>query len=152
MQINKNFLEWLNKLNYEQLVYEFNIKPPLLEDINRSIFFSSSNPFLKDLKEINELLPIKTKVTGIKYENRISIALQVNIGDKVELVRDYDNVIDRNAIYLCWSKQILGYLSANIAQLLAVEIDIGVDFEAIVTNVNKSTNIPIIEIEISKIH
>lgn len=146
-----DFLEWLNTLSYERLQHQFKFRSPLLEDVSRSIFISSVNPILRKFNNIEDFLPCEVEVRGIRYNNRRVVALQVQIGQGVNLIRDYDNTIDRNAIGIYWLNQHLGYVPHEIAQILAPELDTGIFLDAEIVGIDKSVPVPKIKIKIFKI-
>jgi helicase len=133
----QNFLEWLSTLSSDQLYHEFGLESPLLEEVSRSIFISSVNPLFQEFSTMNEFLPRKVKIRGIQYENRTVVALQANPGQQVNLVRDYDNLLDRNAIAVYLSGCMLGYVPHQVAQILAPEMDTGTNLQATVASVER---------------
>lgn len=133
----QNFLEWLSTLSSDQLYHEFGLESPLLEEVSRSIFISSVNPLFQEFSTLNEFLPRKVKIRGIQYENRTVVALQANPGQQVNLVRDYDNLLDRNAIAVYLSGGMLGYVPHQVAQILAPEMDTGTNLKATVASVKR---------------
>ena len=133
----QNFLEWLSTLSSDQLYHEFRLESPLLEEVSRSIFISSVNPLFQEFSTLNEFLPRKVKIRGIQYENRTVVALQANPGQQVNLVRDYDNLLDRNAIAVYLSGCMLGYVPHQVAQILAPEMDTGTNLQATVASVKR---------------
>lgn len=149
MELNyEKFLEWIGTIDMEDLRYEFNLEGALLEDISKIILYSGINPLLKEYKKIDEFIPISIDVRGIQYESRENIAHQVKIKDEVNLIRDYKNMIDRNAIAVNWQNQQLGYIPRVIAQILAPEIDSGVILSGEIIEINKSSSVPNIKIRI----
>jgi helicase len=131
------FLEWLNTLSTDRLLFDFDIRPPLLEDVSRAILRSASNYALRTYTTIAEFLPIDTIVQGIEYQDRLGTALQVRIGETVTIERNYDNIIDRNAISVKLRGAELGYLAREVAQVLAPEIDAGVVMQGTIITIRK---------------
>lgn len=144
----EEFLRWLTTLSSERLYYEFGLESPLLEDVSRAIFISSSNPLLKELKTLEEFLPQRVSVRGIQYENRATVARLAHVNQEVRLMRDYDNPVDRNAIGVFLLNQQLGYLPQEIAQVLAPEFDTGTAFKASIVEIQRR-NVPSVSIELS---
>jgi superfamily II DNA/RNA helicase len=143
------FLEWLNTITPERLQYDFDIQGFLLEDITRSVLTSSINSLLRRHSDAS-LLPREVEVQGIRYENREQIAVRCNAGDRVEISRDYDNLLDRNALSIFWRGQQIGYMPRDVAEVLAVEIDTGTLVEGEITSVDKSRDVPKIRVQISE--
>lgn len=74
---------------------------------------------------------------GIRYENRFAVALKAEPGQRVHLVRDYDNLVDRNAIAIYLANEQMGYLPREVAQVLAPEMDTGTGFDATIVAVER---------------
>ena len=132
---HEHFLEWLNELSSERLRREFGLASPVLEDVSRAIFISAVNPTLRQLEELDAYLPRVVTLRRVRYENRILVALSLEPGDQVDLVRDYDDLIDRNAVMVRSSGQTIGYLPRQAAQILAAEMDTGTAFDGAVVDV-----------------
>ena len=84
---------------------------------------------------MNEFLPREVEIKGIQYENRTVVALQAKPGQRVELARDYDNPLDRNAIAVHLTKRMIGYIPRQVAQIIAPEMDTETCIQATVANV-----------------
>ena len=76
---------------------------------------------------------------GISYENRRIAARRVGKGDVLDLRRDYENPVDTNAIAIFHQSGQIGFMSRDLAQWLAPEIDAGREFcaEALSTVVGR---------------
>jgi hypothetical protein len=144
----ESFLTWLNTLSRDRLFYDFGLEGTLLEDVSRAIFTSSPNRVFGSYTGISNFLPCIVPVRGIKYENRVNHALGAKVGQSVDLVRDYDNTIDRNAIAVYAGRKQIGYIPREVAQVLASEIDTGTVLHAEITSIDKSSAIPNIKIKI----
>lgn len=131
----ESFLTWVGTLGNERLQYEFELTGPILEEVSKAVFLSGENPLLEEYKGIQETLPIETEVRGIAYEGRATIASRAKNEQVVELERDYDNSVDRNAISVMLSGRRIGYIPRELAQVLAPEIDTGTQFVAKITKV-----------------
>lgn len=78
-----------------------------------------------------------TKIVGVSFEGRQSSIQGVSTGDKLTLVRIYDNPHDSNAIAVMDIKGVqLGFLKAKISRDLARVLDAGVEYNVTVTSVN----------------
>ncbi len=143
------FLEWLNTVTPERLQNEFDIHGFLLADITHSVLTFSVNPLLKMYYD-SSILPREVEVQGIRYDNRTRIAIRCNVSDVVEIVRDYDNLLDRNAIHILWNNQQIGFVPRDVAEVLAVELDTGTLVAGEITSVDRSAAIPRIKIRISE--
>ena len=141
------FLQWLSKIDTEQLRDDFHLKSPILEDVSVAISKSGTNELLKKHSSLIEILPYKTDVKGIGYEKRSNVALAATLGQELDLIRDYDNPFDRNAIGVHSNGQLMGYLNRHLAQLAAVDVDCGLHLVGQIVSMNK-TGTPEVSIEL----
>ena len=144
----QDFLGWIGRIDSEKLRYEFGLRSPVLEDITKALFRSGTNPYLEKYSNTVELMPYETWVKGISYENRRIVAIGAKVGDSVELERDYNNAVDRNAVKVLLNGQTLGYIERSLAQLMAVDLDCGMVIKGKVVEVEKS-EIPQIKIKMT---
>lgn len=134
----KKFMEWISDLDSETLNQEFGLTSPYLEDVSKTLFRTGKNPLLDDLSNFDTVLESSTWINGIKYENRDLAASKITQNSEIKIVRDYNNPFDRNAIrVLSNNKSELGYLNRNLAQLLAPNIDCGMNISAKAIEVQK---------------
>ena len=143
----QEFIEWIGDLNSEDLRYTFGLKGPVLEDVSRALSRSSFNPLLKKFATSEEILPYQTYVRGIAFENRIIVASEAQVGQSVDLIRDYDNPVDHNAVKVQLNGRTLGYLHRQLAQLVAPDMDCGLSLKGTIVEI-KRTEIPRIKIRI----
>ena len=129
---SRGFLEWLGRVETETLQVEYDLSGPLLEDIARALRRAGRNQLLADGRGLEEILPLTVDVRGIVYGNRRLNAHRVRIGEAAQLIREYDNLVDQNAIRVSVNSGELGYLPRDVAQLLAPELDSG---EAIIATI-----------------
>lgn len=144
----ENFIHWLSTLSTERLIYDFGMKPPLLEDVSKVVFAASPNALIKKFTNIDSFLPTEVAVMGIKYNNRYVAASLAKSNQEVSLFRDYDNAVDRNAIGIRLFKKEIGYVPRDVAQILAPEMDTGIALNAYITKINNDQEIPKIWISI----
>jgi len=144
----ERFREWLSTISSERLRADFQLTSPTLEDVAQAIFAAAVNPLMRGFTTLETFLPIDVIVEGLQYENRYVVALQAEAGIIVELVRDYDNLVDRNAIFVTLSGQAMGYIPRDVAQALAPEMDTGSELIATVQSIANS-DIPVVTIRIS---
>jgi helicase len=144
----QDFIAWLSSMNIERLRMDFGLSGPILEDVSRSMFLASMNPLLRGFTTISDFLPRETMIRGISYGNRKIAALSAQVGQPINLIRDYENYLDRNAISAILSGKEVGYLPREIAQVLAPEIDVGTIMNAKITEIKKN-GIPEIKIQIT---
>lgn len=144
---HEDFLQWFGLLTSDNLYYEFGLTSPILEDVSRAIFTTSQNPLARNFMHLSEFLPRELQVQGTKYGSRPLAALQAVVGQQVNLFRDYDNPMDRNAVRVSVAGQDLGYVPRWEAQILAPEIDTGVEVRATVIDI-KREDTPLVSIRI----
>ena len=92
---------------------------------------------MRGFTSLSNFLPREVTMKGVTYQNRSVVALSAQIGQRVELIRDYDNEIDRNAIMIHLSGREMGYIPRDVAQVLAPEIDAGANLEATIVSLTK---------------
>lgn len=144
----EDFREWVGKLNHEELKEEFGFEGVILEGISRALSMSSSNRLLRTYSSCEEILPYETDIKGIAYDNRTIVASQARVDQSVDLIRDYDNTLDHNAIKVQLFGKDLGYLERYLAQLLAPDIDCGLKLKGKITTINR-LRVPKIRIQIT---
>jgi superfamily II DNA helicase RecQ len=144
-----DFFEWIGRVDTETLRRVYGLAGPVLDDVARALRRAGRNPLLADGKPLDELLPLDTHVRGIAFDNRRVVALRAEVGNEVELVRDYANVIDENAVLVLLGSQQLGYLPRQVAQLLAPEIDAGLELGATVTEIEDEDGVPSVAVVIA---
>jgi helicase len=128
----ESFLEWLGSLSRERLSREFELQSTLLEETTRAIFLSSLNPMLRNYSLLREFLPREERVHDIDPDDT-ALQLRARPGQSVELKRDYDNLVDKNAISVNLFQQRIGTLPRRVAQVLAPEMDTGLQLTGEIT-------------------
>ena len=150
----ENFLKWISRIDQDDLIQLYGLNDYILEEVANEILAKTFNPLLLEHINIESLLPKKTYIKGIQYENRINTALTLNGSETLVCLRDYDSAYDKNAIkVLTPQKEILGFLSREIAQVIAPEMDMGAKIQAHIIELNVDSNIhdiPRILIELFK--
>lgn len=96
-----------------------------------------ANPVLRDFETIDNFLPRDVPIRGIQHENRSISAGAARVGEVIILKRDYDNLIERNAIGAFLNGQQIGFLPREMAQVLAPEMDVGVALRGVVVDVER---------------
>jgi hypothetical protein len=124
------FLGWLGGVGAEDLQRTYGIRGAALSEVTRAVARSTSNHLLVESADIDDHLPLIVRVRGVKFDNRRVVAARVSEGNRLRLQRDYANVIDRNAVSVLFRGEEIGFLPRDTAQLLAVELDAGVQLRA----------------------
>lgn len=133
----EGFMEWVAGITSEDLYREYGLRAPLLEDVARAIYTYAANPTLHRFEDLNSFLPTNVPVRGVRYENRATVAMTAQIGQTLLLKRDYDNLVDRNAIGVFVGGEQIGFVPREVAQILAPEMDVGTRLLATVTGVER---------------
>ena len=136
------FLEWLAAVEVERLRTVHGLRGSVLDDVARALKRVGRNPLLASGADLTTLLPMTVDIRGIGYENRRIVALRAVPGQDVELDRDYENVVDQNAVRVRLDSQELGYLPRGVAQLVAPELDTGSALSATIAEVDQSEDPP----------
>ncbi len=143
----QEFLEWVGKIDSETLHRKYNLESPILEDVTRALSRAGHNPLLRETLCLKKSLKEGTWIHGISYDNRRIVAQSTKINQFVQLVRDYDNLIDRNAIKVLLDGHELGFVDKHLAQLVAIYMDTGLKFSATIVNIERH-RVPQIKIRI----
>ncbi|MDO4281270.1 MAG: single-stranded-DNA-specific exonuclease RecJ [Peptococcaceae bacterium] len=108
------------------------VETPLL----RTLMDRGANYVRSAAKGICDQTCFHTKVRGVSFDNRQALIADLQPGAVLRLLRETQNPVDANAI-ACLSEADaqIGYLSRDIAAQLAPIMDLGAEFEAIVTDI-----------------
>ena len=147
-QSHEDFITWLADLSDDSLRNDYEISGYVLEELRYKLGRMAINDLLRPIRPLHEMLPKRTKVAGIFYNNRRIAARRVQVGDGLELRRDYDNPVDINAVGIYHQSGQIGFLPRNLAQRLASEIDAGNIIVAKAVNITRE-KVPAITIELS---
>ncbi len=143
-----DFREWLGRLDSETLRRDFELRSPVLEEVTKSLKRTGLNPLLKKFQTIMEILPHETRVVGIRFDKRSDVAQAARTEQIVDLAREYDNPVDRNAIGVYLGGRQIGYLERPLAQLAAPDMDAGVQLTAAISRIEPGA-VPEVWISIS---
>lgn len=133
----RNFLEWLRKISSEDLREKYDLRAPVLDDVTKLLYRTGRNALIQEKWGIDDYLKEETWVTGISFGDRRIVAKSAKAGQEVRLIRDYENLVDRNAIRVVLHGEDLGYIDRNLAQALAPYIDTGIDLSGSISYVEK---------------
>jgi hypothetical protein len=143
------FLGWLGGIDAREFQGTYRVRGTALADVTRAVARSHFNELLASSADIDEHLPLITAVRGVRFDNRRAVAARVSKGNRLLLQRDYENAIDRNAISVLFRGAEVGFLSRDVAQLLAPELDAGVSFNAAAAGVAERA-VPRISLRITR--
>lgn len=76
-----------------------------------------------------------TKVVGVTFSGRQETIVKIQDGDTVEIVREPENEHDFYAIGVFWQDKQIGYLNSRLARVIAPIIDMGIKYEAYITQI-----------------
>lgn len=79
-------------------------------------------------------------LAGYQYHAGADVWDQLKAGDELKLVREPDNVHDRNAVRVEWKGRQLGYLPRAENQAVAIELDRGSRVEARISRLREARN------------
>lgn len=98
-------------------------------------------------------IPKYTKIVGVSFYDRQQIINSLKINQMLELKRDYNNKYDKNAIGVYDKNKLVGWISKQLSEKLAPEIDNGLCWEAIIKQITgndkdmKGVNIELIFVD-----
>jgi superfamily II DNA/RNA helicase len=141
------FASWLRNLEPDELSGQYGLSGELLQDVARSLGRTGPNSLLREFRGVNTALPLRAAVRGISFGQRAAIASEVRVGTEVGLNRDYDAILDRNAVEVIHDGAAFGYLPRQIAQLIAPELDSGVRFPCVVVEIKRGAT-PSVVVEV----
>ena len=116
-----DFLEWLRPMTAEELNELYGLEGAVLEETLNALRRNNKNPFLTE--DVN--FPLEFEVRGVSIGGRRHVAARAMPGIDVYLQRDYDNLVDRNAVFVVLGDEPIGYVPRDVAQLIAPELDAG---------------------------
>jgi hypothetical protein len=132
---------WLGALETDALLV-FGLAGPMLETISGAIARSRRNPLLAELPALADALPREFWVRPDPAAIRTARAAGLVPGASLQVGRDYLNRLDRNAMTLSLSDDVVGFVPRDIAQLLAPDVDGGVRFTAEVIGAEGGGEVP----------
>ncbi len=126
----EGFISWIGNLSDDSLRIDFDISGYALADLKHKLRKLIINPYLKPIRSLDEFLPLEAEIVGTEIGNRWVATRNLNVGDELELRRDFEDSIDANAISIFHKNLLLGHLDFALAQRLAPELDAGIDIRA----------------------
>ncbi len=115
------FVQWARSLEPDDMD---GLDPRLAEEAALAFGSVGRNPLMERLPVL-EHLPFETYVAGLRRTADHGALSALREGSALNLVREYDNSVDRNAVLVMHRDARLGYLPRDVAQWLAPDIDTG---------------------------
>jgi len=144
------FLRWFINLPNEYILNDLNTlqfqKENILKIRNQMMIGEESLRFIR-----NELQELESPVRGIPYENRAITALQIRVGDSLNLELELDNPYDPNAVRVLYGNEQIGYVQRDKSKIISRELQLERSCEVFASQVRPpdDTNLyPWIEIRI----
>lgn len=135
----RDFRRWLGDVQPESLVEEYGLPEAALPDLNRALLRSARSPILARLDQGEPLLPFNAVVRALRRSTGLVSSL---LPDAVMQVRrDYDSPY-RNSTRLDSMGQTIAYLRRGDAQVVAPEIDAGMEVEARLVSIARDESGP----------
>lgn len=128
--------EWRGRFSAKLMTKQINTYPYLLKDSCDDFtekLLSNDASILEtgDYAGISQADYFNTKVVGVSFENRQELLENLQVGTRVELLRQKDNEYDSNAIAVVLENQDqIGYLNKHLAARIAPIIDGGQEYNA----------------------
>lgn len=118
--------QWFAEFEFGEFA-NIDVPASLIEQTGLAILRAGSNPRLAAFEGVDQVLPLTIPVR--LGTAGIQLGLGVELQAEVLLERDYDSILDRNAITIVQNGTALGQLPRSVGQLLAPELDSGSTFD-----------------------
>jgi hypothetical protein len=82
-----------------------------------------------------EKIPQFAKLAGVSFNGRQSSIKFLQSDMKLDLIRDYKNQYDKNAIGAYIESRLIGWIPKYLAEKLAPEIDAGISWHAVIKEI-----------------
>ena len=146
------FRRWLGRLDPEGVAERLGLTGAELESTARAILKSQPNDFLAKLDSDGDLLPLRASCRLLRSATDSGLVYEVSSGDRLEVQRDRDSRLNRNAVLVMVAGSALGYLQADAARALGPELDAGLDVLAEVVDITAEPDEPfdiVVEIQVA---
>jgi len=120
-----NFRKWLGRLDPDLLAERLGLTGAELESTARAILKSQPNDYLAKLDSSGELLPLKASCQPVRSAIDSGLVFEIASGDSLEVQRNRDSRLNRNAVLIKTAGRTLGYLQVDASRALAPELDTG---------------------------
>jgi len=130
-----SFGQWARELDPESIS---ELDASAAEEVSVAFAGAGHNALLTRLPAATNL-PIRAGVIGVRWHGEPAAQVGLRIGAELAVARDFDNLVDRNAIELRFGGLPLGYLARPVAQWLAPELDTGLNVRCVVTDIRPNS-------------
>jgi len=145
------FRRWLGRLDPEVLDEEFGLTGAALEATARAVFKSGPNEFLKRLDVGRDLFPLEVEIRPQRRAIDRGVIARLENESALQLSRDYDSVVNRNAVAVLRTEANICFLPWAAAQAIAPELDAGVELRGQVVTIEGTPTDPIVRIRIERV-
>jgi hypothetical protein len=132
----RQFRDWASRWDPESLNEVFGFSGQQLQDIYVSLHSSRPSPLIKqELSSDGRSYPITGEVF-VGATSALQLSKTLEVGNIVTFKRDYDSVVNRNAVEAYFGSEYLGALHQDVSQLIAPDIDAGVEFQGAIEGIS----------------
>ena len=107
------FRRWLGRLDPESVADRLGFVGAELESTAKAILRSQPNDYLAALDTDGLLLPLTATCRPSRFAVDTGLFYELNVGDRLEVARDRESRLNRNAVVLATTGGILGHLQAD---------------------------------------
>jgi superfamily II DNA/RNA helicase len=141
-----DFRRWLARLDPDSVAEQLGFSGGELEATARAILRSQPNEFLARLDTDAGLYPLRASIRPVRTAINSGLIYELSPGDHLTVRRDRDSRLNRNAVLLLVNRVRLGYLQADAARAVALDLDSGAEARAEVVSVLDSNGPAEVEI------
>jgi len=129
------FRRWLGRLDPDAMAERLGLSGAELESTAKAILRSQPNEYLQALDSDGEMFPMRAAVRPTRSAVDTGLFYEIDSDEHVELRRDRETTLNRNAILVLARDQRLGYLQADAARAIGPELDAGLHVAANVVEI-----------------
>ncbi len=124
-----SFRNWLQELSIDELMQQFNVEGVMLRDLSNDLRALATDKELVERIRNDEVFPYRFTVVTQRGQGS-AIARTLTPGLLCRLKRDYETLVDRNAVMLIFDGIELGQLSRRASTIISPAMDFGIQFAA----------------------
>ncbi len=137
------FRRWLGRLDPDLVAERLGLAGAELESTAKAILKSQPNDYLTALDTTGDLLPLQATCRSVRSAVESGLIYEVEVGDLLDVERDRDSRLNRNAVVISVGGARLGYLQADAARALGPELDAGLEVAATAVDIRMVPGEPI---------